>query len=272
MSKQHKRFMTVADLEKEDLENWEWPDYSKTSSEPRNTALNYDPYWEKKNKETIETDQEKKEEVKPLTVEELALMSKQAYEEGFAEGKKEGLKVGKDEGFPIGKKEGKEQGEAQGYTEGFASGQAKIDHQVQNLEQIFEKLTLPLEKIDKNIEAKLVSMVLSLTEQVIKIEAKTNDNVLLSIINQAVNSLPEADGQVQILLNQEDLEVVKKFYNSEQLKEKKWSLLLDQTLPQANVKVKSNYSKVEYSIQNKIIELTKNFNLVNRDILPEIKE
>lgn len=268
-----RQFLTVADLEKEDLEHWDWPHYEEDES-PKETAISYATH----NEKDEDPDELTEEEVSPLTVKELDELHQQAKEEGFHAGKEEGFNVGKEEGLKKGIEEGREQGNAQGYAEGYAAGQSQVSEEILRMTSLIEKLARPIEQVDQNVEKQLVDMTLALVKEVINVELKTNPQIILSTLREAVNSLPVSEQKIDIYLNPDDFNIVEQHYNKEAQQERNWHFIEEPQLVLGDIQVVCNQSQVDYNIQDRISNLFRQFHAANdnlnktQNMTPDVKE
>lgn len=254
------QFLTVADLEKEDLEHWDWPDY-EDDKPPKETAINY-PSPEKEKAE----DELSEDEVSPLTVQELDELQQHAKEEGFALGKEEGFSVGKEEGLAQGIEEGKEQGHAQGYAEGYAAGQSKVNEEVQKITALIEGLTGPIQQVDQQVENQLVEMTLAMVREVIKVELTTNPQVILSTLREAVESLPISEQRIDIYLHPDDIAIIEQHYSKEAQQERKWHLIAEPQLSVGDIQVICHQSQVDYNMQQRVANFMRQFYAANDQV------
>lgn len=258
--KRRQQFLTVADLEKEDLELWDWPDYEQDFPQ-KETAVSYSTPNENKPEDELS-----EEEVSPLTVQELDELHQQAKEEGFALGKEEGFSVGKEEGVAQGIEEGKEQGLAQGYAEGYAAGQSKVNEEILKMTTLINGLTRPLEQVDLHVEQQLVEMTLALVKEVINVELTTNPQIILSALREVVNSLPISEQRVDVYLNPQDLEIVGQHYNKDAQQERNWHLIAEPQLSIGDIQVICHQSQVDYNMQQRVNNVIRQFYAANNKI------
>lgn len=254
------KFLTVADLEKVDLEHWDWPDYEQDQP-PKETAISYAA----SNAESAE-DELSEEEVSPLTVQELDELHQQAKEEGFNLGKEEGFALGKEEGIAQGVEEGKEQGLAQGYAEGYAAGQDQINKEVQKMLALIEGLTQPIKQVDQEVEKQLVEMTLTLVREIINVELTTNQGIILSTLRDVVQSLPMSEQRVDVYLNPDDLKIVEQHYNKEAQQERNWHLIAEPQLSIGDIQVTCHQSQVDYNMQERVNSVMHQFYAANDQI------
>lgn len=252
-------FLRVSDHQAQELERWAYPDYADEPQGPSDNALNYDPQWPPEPEEEAE-----EQGPPPLTAADLEEIRHSAYEEGLAEGREaghaEGLQAGHEAGLEAGRQEGLEQGLAQGMEQ----GQAQITEQVTHLTALIEKLATPLQQVDAEVENQMVSLVTSLTRELIRIEVQTNPQVILNTIREVMAALPITGQQTQLNLHPDDLAVVKDAYGEENLSERQWTLQAEPSLTRGDLQVVAGNSSIDYLLEDRIRHLLQQFQGANR--------
>ncbi|SEK49027.1 flagellar assembly protein FliH [Colwellia chukchiensis] len=195
----------------------------------------------------------------PLTAEDIEAIRQAAYEEGFSQGKEEGF--GK--GFAEGKAEGHEQGLSTGFDEGVSQGLAEgkdtSDQHIASLQALIEQLHQPLAKVEKNVEAQLLELVVQLTQAVTKHEAKTNPEILLTAIAEGMKALPAQEPETQILLNPQDIKLVEQEFGVEHIQQQGWRLLAAPHLSAGSCQIENSTSNIDLSVKSRLKEVLESF-------------
>ncbi|OEF19778.1 flagellar assembly protein FliH [Aliivibrio logei] len=250
------RITDESELQKTNI--WQSPDYSDPANPARETALNYDPSW------TPSLPKEEVAEEFVLTDEIIEQIKQGAYNEGKLEGQefgyKEGLEKGQAEGFETGKPEGYQVG----YDEGIAAGQAEIQARIQQLIEMADKFSEPLALLDSQVEKQLIDMVLALTKEVTHVEVKTNPQIILDTVREAVETLPVTEREIKISLNPEDHQRVVEAYGEEALAQKQWTLSIEPSMNLGDINIQAFDSKVNYLLEERIKTVLTKFCGVNR--------
>ena len=259
MSTERRRgFLRISDHQAQELERWAYPDYTDEVQGPVENAINYDPHWPP---EPLEEEEE--QGPPPLTAADLEDIRHSAYEEGLAEGRAaghaEGLEAGHAEGLEAGKAEGIETG----LQQGLEQGQAQINEHVAHLTALIDKLALPLQQVDSEVESQMVNLVTSLARELIRVEVQTNPQAILNTIREVVGALPIAGRQTRLSLHPDDLALVKEAYGEESLAERQWTLQAEPALCRGDLQVHSADSSVDYLIEDRIRHLLLQFSGAN---------
>jgi len=191
-------------------------------------------------------------ELQPLTAEEIEEIRKSAYDDGFNQGKEEGFAKGYEEGKASGHEEGKTQGHQEGVEQGLAEGQAQITELTEQWQNLINKLHCPMQDVDKNVEQQLFTLVAQLTEAVVRHEAKTNADILLSAISEAIKALPAHEAQTQIYLHPNDIKRVEQAFGSDHIQENGWRLLPAPQLEEGGCQIENSTSNIDMRLKSRL--------------------
>lgn len=188
-------------------------------------------------------------QIKPLTAEDIEEIRSAAYEDGAAQGKEEGFSQGYAEGREQGYQDGQQQGQAEGKKQGLQEGEGLIREQLAQLQTLIEQLQKPLQKVDSEVEQALLTLSLAMAEAVIGVEVKTNPQLILHSLRQAVESLPYQAEKLTIKLHPDDVAVVRSHYSEQDLLERQWQLRAEPSYNRGDCRVESTESSVDRSLK-----------------------
>lgn len=191
-------------------------------------------------------------QLKPLTAEDIENIRSAAYEDGAAQGKEEGFSLGYAEGREQGYQDGLQQGQAEGKKLGLDEGETLIREQLAQLQNLIEQLQKPLEKVDAQVEQALLTLSLAMAEAVIGVEVKTNPQLILQSLRQAVESLPYQAEKLTIKLHPDDVAVVRQHYSEQDLLERQWQLRAEPSYNRGDCRVESSESSVDRSMKSRL--------------------
>jgi flagellar assembly protein FliH len=243
--------------EDDDLSTWPLPtveDENRHRDENATNAFGLKATWKYEPPEADEA-----LEPKPLTAEEIEEIRQAAYNEGFNQGKEEGFSQGYDEGKTTGHEEGKKFGHEEGLAQGLAEGQAQIAQLTQQWQELIEKLHTPLANVDKNVEQQLFILVEQLTAVIVRHEAKTNGDIIMSAISEAIKTLPAQDAQTQIYLHPDDIKRVEQAFGEEHIQQSGWRLLPAPQLEPGGCQVENSTSNIDMRLKSRLAEVLEPF-------------
>ena len=214
----------------------------------------------------------KEEEPKPLTIDDIEEIRQSAYDDGFKEGLEAGTAQGLQEGVEQGLAKGLEDGTAQGLetgtAEGLALGKVQIDAQIKQWDTLLTRLHTPLELLDENVEYQLVTLAQHLAEQICRVQLKTDPQIILQALKQAVEALPLSEQTLKILLHPDDLLFVQQAYSVEVCKERGWSLSGEPALARGDCQIHTKTSSIDYAFNTRVDQVLKHFLQQNHEHIP----
>ena len=186
-----------------------------------------------------------------LTVDDIVLMQKQAYDEAFEQGKKEGYSeghsVGLTDGFNEGFTDGFNKGSLQGYEENLHILQAKVA----DFNLIFESLSEPFKNLDTQVEQELINIATTLATQVIYREIKIDPKLILAIVRAAIKALPLSVQKISIHLHPEDAELVRSAFELDE-QSSVWTVIEDPLITRGGCKVDTDISYIDVTVENRV--------------------
>jgi len=190
--------------------------------------------------------------IKPLTAADLEKIRKDAYQEGFDQGKSEGSAAGHKEGFDKGHQEGLESGKQQGLEEGSATGQqlkqAEVDETLKQLRGVMDQLLDPIRIHDDEIEEALLNLVLAISRSVIKREMSLDSQQISAVISDALALLPPTASNIKISINPSDIDSVSAIVES--ISGDAQLIASDNILP-GGCKVETLHSLIDFTIEKR---------------------
>lgn len=252
----------------EDFTAWDWPMMETGAQEAESNVLGYAAGWYQSEQAPLEPEAEAEPEQQPLTLEEIEAVRQAAYEDGFAEGRDAGLAQGLEEGRLQGLQEGHTEGLTQGHAEGLAQGQEQIEQQIAHWQQLCSQLVQPLAQANAQVEQQLVWLALRLAKSLIRHEAHTSSDLLLTSLKEAIGLLPCAEEGITITLHPEDAELIRSAYGEEECVRRGWTLLAEPALQRGDLQLASRTSSIDWMLEERIESLLRNFLRTNVDLQP----
>lgn len=255
------------------LEEWAAPDVTEVKKQEFTGKTNFMGIpIDKLYSQVIEEQQEvEEEEIKPLTAEEIEQIRQDAYDEGFAEGKTDGFAKGEEEGLQQGHEKGLEQGHQEGYQAGLEQGQNEVNILIARWNNLAHQLYHPLEKVDRVVEKQLLNLAVMLAESVIRQESKSNSEVLLNVLHEAVSSLPFNTEYAEIHMHPDDILLLREVYDDEALVEQKWIIKEEPGYQIGDVIVMTPNSLIDRTVKQRMRQTIDKF-IVKAELDKEVDE
>lgn len=159
-----------------------------------------------------------------LTAGQIESIQKQAYQEGF------------------------EQGRADGYKE----GQEQIDQQIVRLKSIVELMSEPLAELDKEVVEQMLDLVTTISRQVIRRELRADPGQVIGVVRECIKSLPIASRKVFIYLHPDDAELVRHAFSIDENMEQAWKIIEDPVLTRGGCRIEAEQSKIDASVEQQL--------------------
>jgi flagellar assembly protein FliH len=169
-----------------------------------------------------------------LTAAQLEQIQKQAYEEGFEQGKKEGF--------------------AYGHKEALTEGREQIKQWAVQLEGLFKTLDTPLKQLDEQVEHELVQLAIAIVRQLVRREIKADPAQILGVVREALGILPVSARNVRLVLHPDDAELVREVYAVSET-ELGWKIVEDPVLARGGCRVLADASQVDATLESRLTAL-----------------
>ncbi|MEW7972976.1 MAG: flagellar assembly protein FliH [Candidatus Thiodiazotropha endolucinida] len=170
----------------------------------------------------------------PPTAGELEQLQKQAYEEGFEKGKQEGFEFG--------------------HKEGLAQAKRDVQHYTAHLNKLLSHFEQPLRDLDDQVEKELLSLVIAIVKQLLRREVKSDPNLIVGVVREALSVLPVSSNNVRLLLHPEDAVLIREVYALGD-NEVGWSLIEDPVINRGGCKVVTDTSQIDGTLESRLTTL-----------------
>ncbi len=171
------------------------------------------------------------EEQSMLTVEDIEKLHIEAEQEGY--------------------KQGFEKGQKEGYQAGLETAQQEIQQQVTFLQQIMSRLNTPLADLDQQIEHDLISLVMTMTRQLVRRELKAQPDHVIGAVRAAMAVLPISDRKVKLYLHPLDIELVKTGLSIEQ-DDTAWQWVEDPLLTRGGARIETANTMIDATVEARL--------------------
>ena len=140
---------------------------------------------------------------------------------------------------------------AKGYMEGLEKGQQEIREQSQYLNSVMATLAMPLPDVDDQLVDEMVQLCMIVVKQMVRRELKASPGEIVAVIKEALNSLPDVVGDITLELHPEDAELIRSALVSPG-DESNWRIVEDPLLTRGGCLVKTNTSRIDATVENRL--------------------
>lgn len=165
-------------------------------------------------------------------------------QEGVQKGLEEGRRLGLEQGREQGLLEGREQGQKEGYAAAYKKAEADIRQLQQTLKSVMTHLTHAMNEQDYQLEHALLNLSKEIAKHVIQRELKIDSSHIISIVRQALATLPPSRDNVRILVNPDDLPFVEQAIDDSG---ESWRVVGSKQIERGGCRVESDQSVVDFT-------------------------
>jgi flagellar assembly protein FliH len=162
--------------------------------------------------------------------EDLVAIERDAFDQGFAEGRKAGLAAAQQEQQAV---------------------QAQSAVRVQQLDEILQFMARPIEQLDLEVGQQLATLAAAIARQVVRREITTHPDEIVAVIRETIALLPVSAREVRVHLHPEDARLVRERL-SEVSGDRAWSMAEDPILSRGGCRVTSENSVIDAQIEQRL--------------------
>ncbi len=158
------------------------------------------------------------------------------------------------------KKEIFDEASDKGFQEGFDRGLTqslketnRLHEQLRSFMHCFEA---PIEMINQEVEKQLELLAVTLAQQLVRREIKTNPDEIVGLIRESIKLLPASSRKIKITIHPEDAALVKEALAIDDMDDDlKWSFIEDPMLTRGGCVIKSAQSVINVTLENRLASL-----------------
>jgi flagellar assembly protein FliH len=171
------------------------------------------------------------------------------FQEGLDKGYQEGLQQGEESGRQVGLNQGREEGLRIGREEGRREGRREFEQAAQPLDGIAQQMQQYLAEMEHKRREELLELVKKVSQQVIRCELTLHPTQLLSLVEEALASMPGEGDDVQVLLNPEEYSRIKSIVPE---RAENWKLVADERLALGECRVITTQAEADVGCQQRL--------------------
>ncbi len=170
----------------------------------------------------------------PPTAKQLEKLQKAAYEESFEQGRKEGFEYG--------------------HKEGLEQSRKQLEHYASQFDRLLKSFEQPLTELDNQVERELLSLVIAIVRQLVRREVKSDPNLIIGVVREALSILPVNSRNVRLLVHPEDADLIREIYALGDT-EVGWQLVEDPVINRGGCKVVTETSQIDATLDSRLASL-----------------
>jgi flagellar assembly protein FliH len=135
----------------------------------------------------------------------------------------------------------------QAISEGYNAGLAETQAQATQLTAVLKTFDSAREEWQGHLADDILALALDIANQVVRSALKVRPELILPLVREAVQMLPAAQGEMLLLLNAADADLVREHLTAE-LEQGRWRIAIDPNLPAGGCRIESASGDVEASL------------------------
>lgn len=160
------------------------------------------------------------------TAEAIEHIHQQAHEEGF----QEGLRHGREQGY----REGRE----------------RAQEEAQRLNQFLTQVGEALHQLDREMAQQMLDLALGIAKQMLRQALSVHPELVLQVVQEAINSLPQANQHPQLFLHPQDAELVRTYLDAE-LAHGHWRVVEDRQIEPGGFRLETAHSELDATLESR---------------------
>ncbi len=147
-------------------------------------------------------------------------------------------------------REGYDAGHREGYAAGYASGQSQAQAEAQHLRQLGDGLESALKSLEQELGQEMLALSLDVAKQMLRQALRVKPELLLPVIRNAMESLPQNTQHPHIHLHPEDAALVRELLGAE-LSHAGWRIVEDPRLTRGGCLIETSTVEVDASLPSR---------------------
>lgn len=147
----------------------------------------------------------------------------------------------------------------EGYQQGYQEGRDESLKETQNLQQqlrdFMQCFEAPIELINEEVEEQLELLAVTLAQQLVRREIKSNPGEIVGLIRESIKLLPASSRKIKINIHPDDAALVNEALSIEEDDDLKWVFIEDPMLTRGGCIIKSEQSVINVTLEHRLASL-----------------
>lgn len=187
----------------------------------------------------------------------------EGFQEGMSRGFSQGLEEGRGEGYQEGMRLGFDDGLRKGNEEGKQAGLQQFIDAAAPLDAISQQVEGWLQAYEQRRREELLQLVEKVSRQVIRCELTLHPTQLLTLVEEALSSLPKMPQELRVLLNSEEF---RRISEAEPERARAWGLCGDAQLAPGECRVVTETTEMDVGCEHRLEQC---IDALQETLLPE---
>jgi flagellar assembly protein FliH len=142
------------------------------------------------------------------------------------------------------------QAHQEGFAAGYREGKGKADAELARLVQLMSALDGSLNQFDEVLTQSLLSLALDISRKMLHEALRVRPELVIPVVREAVNSLPQASQHPHLKLHPEDAALVRTLM-ADELNHFHWKLIEDSRVARGGCRVETTNSEIDATMENR---------------------
>jgi flagellar assembly protein FliH len=139
------------------------------------------------------------------------------------------------------------EGLASGYQAGYDAGMQQAQTETAQLQTLMDSFQVALTQIDEQLAQSLLDLSLEVARKMVIEALQIRPEIILKVINTAINSLPHFNQNAHLILHPTDAELVRKLMG-EHLAHAGWKIFSDEKIVPGGCRVETAHSNIDATV------------------------
>jgi flagellar assembly protein FliH len=140
-----------------------------------------------------------------------------------------------------------EEMQRQAHDEGFQAGYAES---AKRMAELLISMEQAMQQADQNIAQDLLNLSLEVAQKMVQQTLKTNPDILLNTIREAIQSLPHFNQAAHLVVHPDDA-VLLRASMGEQLSHTGWKIFEDIQITRGGARIETSHSQIDATLENR---------------------
>lgn len=142
------------------------------------------------------------------------------------------------------------QAHGEGFAAGYQEGKIKALADAERMKQLVNGLDEAMQQFDQQVANDVMALALEIARQMLRQALKVKPGLVLNVVREAMNSLPQASHHATLILNPEDAALVRSFLESD-LAHGNWKVQEDSRIERGGCRIESANSEIDATMEER---------------------
>jgi len=148
------------------------------------------------------------------------------------------------------RREGYLEGQQQGREQGYREGREQAQQEAQRLHQLLTQVNEILHGLDQEMAQQMLALSLGIAKQMLRQALAIRPELVLPVVREAINSLPQGNQHPQLILHPQDAELVRSCLEAE-LTHGHWHVVEDSRITPGGCRLETAQSEINATLESR---------------------